>query len=229
MPAEAATKQTSTMSLPDMGGPRSSYRERIREALRAAVIAGELSPGEVYSAPALADQFGVSATPVREAMLDLVKEELVEPVRNKGFRVRVVSEEQLDEYTQLRQLIEIPTTAALAATADPADVEALRPLAQEIIEAANDEDLIRYIEADMRFHLQLLSLTGNRTLVETVRNLRQRSRLYGLTRLLDEGELEESATEHLEILECLLTRDVEATRRVMELHLSHVRGKWAQH
>ncbi|MDN3242695.1 GntR family transcriptional regulator [Glycomyces tritici] len=228
MPARAGAAPVVAMSLPEMGGRRTSYRERIGEALRAAVITGDLAPGRVYSVPVLAEQFGVSATPVREAMLDLVKEELVEPVPNKGFRVKVVSEAQLDEYTKLRELIEIPTTAALATTADPADIEALRPLAQAIIDAAAEEDLIAYVEADMRFHLEMLALSGNATLVETVRNLRQRSRLYGLTALMELGELEESAGEHMEILHGLLTRDTEYVRQVMELHLSHVRGSWAQ-
>jgi DNA-binding GntR family transcriptional regulator len=216
------------MRLPELGGRRSSYRERIGEALRAAVISGELASGRVYSVPALAEQFGVSATPVREAMLDLAKEGLVEPVPNKGFRVTVVSEAQLDEYTHLRELIEIPTTVALATSADPADVEALRPLAQAIVDAAAAADLIAYVEADMRFHLAMLALSGNRTLVETVRDLRLRSRLYGLTSLMAEGELEASAREHLAILDALLARDPEAVRRVMRLHLGHVRGEWAQ-
>src|ERR1043166_8203181 len=78
-------------ALPSLGGRRSSYRERVAAALRAALIAGGLRPGEVYSAPDLAPRFGVSATPVREAMLELVKEGLVGTVPNKGFRVTSVS------------------------------------------------------------------------------------------------------------------------------------------
>ncbi|MER6981969.1 GntR family transcriptional regulator, partial [Streptomyces carpinensis] len=123
-------------ALPELGGRKPSYRERVADALRAALIAGELHPGEVYSAPGLAARFGVSATPVREAMLDLAKEGLVDTVPNKGFRVTAVSERQLDEYTHVRSLIEIPTTAGLAATAALADLEALRPVAQEIVSAS---------------------------------------------------------------------------------------------
>lgn len=156
-------------SLPSLGGRRSSYRERVADALRAALIAGELLPGEVYSAPALAARFGVSATPVREAMLDLAKEGLVDAVPNKGFRVTEVSDRQLDEYTHVRALIEIPTVAALATTADPVSLEALRPAAREIVTAAVAGDLIAYVEADTRFHLGLLALAGNSHLVEVVR------------------------------------------------------------
>ncbi|MFD5568366.1 GntR family transcriptional regulator [Streptomyces cadmiisoli] len=214
-------------SLPTLGGKKSSYRERVADALRAALIAGELRTGEVYSAPALAARFGVSATPVREAMLDLAKEGLVDAVPNKGFRVTAVSERQLDEYTHIRALVEIPTTAGLARTADPVALRALRPVAQEIVTAAAAGDLIAYVEADTRFHLGLLALAGNAHLVEVVRDLRGRARLYGLTKLVEEGRLRASAEEHLELLDALLARDEDAVRAVMTRHLGHVRGLWA--
>ncbi|MFC8359804.1 GntR family transcriptional regulator [Streptomyces griseorubiginosus] len=213
--------------LPVLGGKKSSYRERVADALRAALIAGELLPGQVYSAPALATRFGVSATPVREAMLDLVKEGLVDTVPNKGFRVTEVSEKQLDEYTHIRSLVEIPTVVELATTADPVSLEALRPAAREIVQAAGSGDLIAYVEADTRFHLGLLALAGNAHLVEVVGDLRKRSRLYGLTPLVKSGRLLASAEEHLELLDALVAREVEGVREVMTRHIGHVRGLWA--
>jgi len=216
------------LALPVLGGKRPSYRERVADALRAALIAGELRPGEVHSAPALATRFGVSATPVREALLDLAKEGLVDTVPNKGFRVTAVSEQQLDEYTHIRALIEIPTTVSLATTADPVRLEQLRPVAQEIVTSAASGDLIAYVEADLRFHLGLLALAGNGHLVEVVRDLRRRSRLYGLTALAQQGRLQASAAEHLELLDALLAQDPAAVREVMTRHLGHVRGLWAR-
>ncbi|PKW11355.1 DNA-binding transcriptional regulator, GntR family [Streptomyces sp. 1222.5] len=214
-------------ALPRLGGRRSSFRERVADALRAALVAGELRPGEVYSAPSLAARFGVSATPVREAMLDLAKEGLVDTVPNKGFRVTAVSDRQLDEYTHIRALIEIPTVVELARTADRVSLEALRPAAREIVTAAVAGDLIAYVEADTRFHLGLLALAGNAHLVEVVADLRKRSRLYGLTALVEAGRLLASAEEHLELLDALLERDGKAVREVMTRHLGHVRGLWA--
>ena len=222
-----SAQRTGAPALPTLGGKKPSYRERVADALRAALIAGELRPGEVYSAPGLATRFGVSATPVREAMLDLAKEGLVDTVPNKGFRVTAVSDKQLDEYTHIRSLIEIPTTAQLASAADPAALEALRPVAREIVTAAAAGDLIAYVEADIRFHLGLLALAGNEHLVEVVGDLRKRSRLYGLHALVETGRLEASAEEHLEILDALVARDEEAVRAVMSRHLGHVRGLWA--
>ncbi|GGQ00188.1 GntR family transcriptional regulator [Streptomyces roseolilacinus] len=202
-------------------------RDQVAHALRAALISGELQPGRVYSAPALAADFGISATPVREAMLDLAREGLVEPVRNKGFRVTEVSERDLDQYSELRALIEVPTVGAVTRSATREQLEALRPVAEEIVVSARGHDLIGYLDADRRFHLSLLGLHGNDRLVETVGDLRKRSRLYGLTALDERGLLIASAREHLELLDLMLAGDAAAAEACMARHLGHVRSLWA--
>ncbi|MYW04795.1 FCD domain-containing protein [Streptomyces sp. SID3343] len=206
---------------------RPILRDRVARELRAALIAGEMRPGVVYSAPALAAQFGVSPTPVREAMLDLANEGLVEAVRNKGFRVTELSDRELDEFTEIRALIEVPIVARLAGTITPEQLAELRPPAQEIVAAAEAGDLIRYVEADRRFHLSLLALAGNEHLVRVVGDLRKRSRLYGLSRLVGNGRLVASAAEHLELLDALATGDPVVAEQVMARHIGHVRGMWA--
>jgi DNA-binding GntR family transcriptional regulator len=203
-----------------------SLREEVANALRAALVAGQMRPGTVYSAPALAARFEVSATPVREAMLDLAKEGLVEVVRNKGFRVTVLSDAELDEITELRELIEVPTVVRLGNTIEPDALLRLRPLAHQIVDAARAGDVIGYVEADRRFHLDLLALAGNTRLVETVSDLRKRSRLYGLTHLTAD-RLVASAEEHLRLLDLLEAGDLTAVESLMRQHLGHVRGSWA--
>ncbi|MGW1885651.1 GntR family transcriptional regulator [Streptomyces sp. NPDC001970] len=203
-------------------------RDQVAHALRAALVAGELRPGQVYSAPGLAADFGISATPVREAMLDLAREGLVEPVRNKGFRVTEVSERDLDQYTELRALIEVPTIGAVTRLATREQLEKLRPVAEEIVMYASGHDLIGYLDADRRFHLGLLALAGNDRLVETVGDLRKRSRLYGLTRLDELGLLIASAVEHHELLDLMLAGDAQAAEACMTRHLGHVRSLWAE-
>lgn len=208
----------------------SSLRAQVVDVLRGALITGEMRPGVVYSAPALAARFGVSATPVREAMLDLAKEGLVEPVRNKGFRVTALTDTDLDEITELRMLIEVPTVAALAARRGPdreATIRRLRVVAREIIDHAERGDLIAYVDADRRFHLELLGLSGNRRLVATVGELRSRSRLFGLEQLARRGLLATSAAEHEELLDLLEAGDARGARALMRRHIGHVRGSWA--
>jgi DNA-binding GntR family transcriptional regulator len=208
---------------------RQSLREQVGNALRAAVVSGEMQPGTVYSAPSLAARFGVSATPVREALLDLTKEGLVESVRNKGFRVTEVTDRHLDDITELRSLIEVPTVTRLAGVIDPEQIEEMRPLAEEIVLAAKGDDLIAYIEADRLFHVALLELAGNRRLVDLISELRSQTRLYGLAELVQQHRLISSAEEHLEILDALAEGDAGRTEEVMRRHIGHVRGLWAPH
>ena len=207
--------------------PRQNLREKVGTELRAALITGRLRPGVIYSAPKLAQTFGVSPTPVREAMLDLAKEGLVEAVRNKGFRVVDIDERELDECTDLRRLIEPPTVAAITRTAAKADLEALRPLAALIVTAATKQDLTGYIDADHRFHSALLALSGNRRLVNVVADLRYRSRLYGVPALAAADRLLPSAHEHIELLDLMLDGDAEGAEQLMHRHLDHVRTIWA--
>lgn len=225
-PGDVVAVHEQPLELPSLR-VRRSVRGQVAHALRAALVAGQMRPGAIYSAPALAAQFGVSATPVREAMLDLVKEGLVETVRNKGFRVTELSDEELDNITEIRRLVEVPTTVRVVGIATDEDLARLRPMAERIVGAAREKDLIAYIEHDRRFHLDLLALAGNANLVSLVGDLRARSRLFGLSRLAETGELVASALEHITILDLVAAGDREGLEHLMRTHISHVRGSWA--
>lgn len=207
---------------------RENLRDSVANALRAAVISGELKPGEVYSAPTLGARFGVSATPVREAMLDLVREGLVISLRNKGFRVTEVSDEDLDNVAAVRQLIEPPTIRDVIPAIPAEDYPRLRRLADDIVVAAEAGDLIAYIEADRVFHVTLLAYSGNQKLVEVVSDLRSQTRLLGLTPLVESGRLVPSATEHHDLLDLVEAGDAEGAEQLMRRHIGHVRGLWAR-
>lgn len=217
---------TESLDLPSLA-ERRSVRSQVIHALHAALVAGQMRPGEVYSAPALAARFGVSATPVREAMLELVKEGLMLAVPNKGFRVRELSDTELDEITEIRLLLEVPSTVKVIGTATPDDLARLRPIAGRIVDEAKEKDLIAYIEHDRQFHLELLALAGNAQLLDLVAELRARSRLFGLGSLAETGELVASAHEHVEMLRLVGAGDKRGLEELMRLHIGHVRGSWA--
>lgn len=208
-------------------GERTSLRERVAESLRAALVSGRMVPGTTYSIPALAEQFGVSATPVREAMLDLVNEGIMSAVPNKGFRVVELSDAELDQITELRRLLEVPTVGELAGAIDRAAIRRLRSLAAAVSDAARRGDVVAYVEADRELHLALLAEAGNPRLVEMVGRLRDQSRLYGLEQLAADGVLVDSAAEHIRLIDALESGDRRAAERVMAHHLDHVRGIWA--
>ncbi len=204
----------------------SSLRERAAMAIRAGIITGEIRGGEIYSAPGLAQRLGVSATPVREAMLDLASEGLVEPVRNRGFRVVAVTDHDLDEIFELRMYLEVPAVAALAGKRHlltSAKLARLRALVDELQRDSQTGDLVKLIENDRKFHRELIELSGNQRLVELVDRLRTYTRRYGF-RDLGPSDLTTLAADHGRILDALLAGNEQHVRRVMEEHLAANRG-----
>jgi DNA-binding GntR family transcriptional regulator len=204
-----------------------SLREAALRAIRAGIVTGEIASNGIYSAPALAAQLGVSATPVREAMLDLVAQGIVEPVRNRGFRIVAVDDTDLDEIYELRLLIEVPVSRELAGKVPAAELARFRRFAADSVAAAASGDLVGYLAADRDFHLGLLELHGNRRLVDFISQLRDHARLYGLGNLVAADSLAAYAMEHEEIIDSLERGDVAEVEERMVRHLHHTRGSWA--
>ncbi|MCG3753773.1 GntR family transcriptional regulator [Amycolatopsis sp. Poz14] len=191
------------------------------------MVSGELRPGDIYSAAALATRLGVSSSPVREALLTLVNQGLLEPVRNRGYRVVAITERDLDEIYEMRVLLEVPATLSAGAAAGPDDLARLDALAGEIESAADAGDVARFLEADRRFHLDLLALAGNGRLIDSIATLRDQTRLYGLEKLAERGRLADSAREHREMLATIAERDWARLEDQVRAHLKHVRAEWA--
>jgi DNA-binding GntR family transcriptional regulator len=201
---------------------RSSVRGQILAALRKALVAGELTPGEVYSAPALGERFGVSATPVREAMQQLALEGAVEVVPNRGFRVIERGIRELAELAEVRALIEVPVVLRLARTVPVERWAELRPLAEATVRAASSGCRATYAESDRAFHRGLLSLSGNDQLVQIADDIHRRAQwpLVGTPASRGRTELLADAAEHAALLDALIARDLEVVRGLVGEHFT---------
>lgn len=201
---------------------RHSVRAQILEALRAALVDGDLMPGEVYSAPALGERFGVSATPVREAMQQLAHEGAVEVVPNRGFRVAERSPRELAELAEIRSLLEVPVMLRLARTVPAERWAGLRPLAEETSAAAARGDLAAYVDADRAFHRAILSLAGNRQLLLIADDLHRRSQWQSASGPVHHrrADLVADAAEHSALLEALEAQDLTVVRELVREHFT---------
>nr|WP_229820891.1 GntR family transcriptional regulator [Streptomyces ruber] len=199
---------------------RSSVRGQILDALRAALGAGELTPGEVYSAPALGERFGVSATPVREAMQQLALEGAVEVVPNRGFRVVRRGARELAELAGIRALLEVPVILSLARTVPAGRWAELRPLAEDAARAASSGCRLAYGEADRAFHCAVLGRAGNEQLVRLACDLHRRTQLprSSVPSAAVRTELMADAAEHIALLDALGAQDLEAVECLVEQH-----------
>lgn len=208
-------------------GDEPDLRIRARRALLAGITTGSLRAGVIYSVPLLAEELQMSATPVREALLALADDGLVEPVKNRGFRVTAMTDKSLDEICELRELLEVPAAIAAAQKASPDDIDRLEAVAADIHKFAEAKDLVGYLSADREFHMQLLATCENETLVALVGKLRDLTRLFGLQNLVDAGELTPSADEHLEMVALLRAGEAKQLGALMRRHIRHTRDKWA--
>ncbi|MGW5097367.1 GntR family transcriptional regulator [Streptomyces nodosus] len=201
---------------------RSSVRRQVLDALRTALVAGELAPGEVYSAPALGERFGVSATPVREAMQQLALEGAVEVVPNRGFRVVVRDARELAELAEVRALIEVPVMLRLARTVPAERWTELRPLAEATVRAASCGCRATYAESDRAFHRAVLSLSGNEQLVRIAEELHRRAQwpLVSSPVLPGRADLIADAAEHTALLDALVAQDLAEVRSLVGEHFT---------
>ncbi|WP_019984995.1 GntR family transcriptional regulator [Streptomyces sp. Amel2xE9] len=198
---------------------RSSVRGQVLAALRTALATGELRPGEVYSGPVLGERFGVSATPVREAMQQLALEGAVEVVPNRGFRVVERGARELAELAEVRALLEVPVLLRLAGTVPVERWAALRPLAEATVRAASSGCPAAYAESDRAFHHALLSLSGNEQLVRIAADLHRRTQRPPAAA----PALLADATDHTALLDALIARDLDAVRVLLHRHVTESR------
>ncbi|MCV2462998.1 FCD domain-containing protein [Streptomyces sp. ICN988] len=204
---------------------RSSVRGQVLDALRAALVTGELRPGEVYSAPVLGERFGVSATPVREAMQQLALEGAVEVVPNRGFRVVERGDRELAELAEVRALIEVPVWLRLARTVPAERWAELRPLAEATARAASSGCPATYAEADRAFHRAVLALAGNEELVRIAGDVHRRAQWppAGSPAARGRADLVADAHEHTALLDALIAGDPDAVRALVGQHFTGAR------
>lgn len=204
----------------------SNLREQAAEAIRAGIISGKIAADVIYSVPPLASELGVSATPVREAMLDLVGEGLVIAVRNRGFRVIRPTTKDLEDILNIRLLLEVPAMGEVAVKHQDGALEKYYPLADRLPTMARKGQVQAYLDADAELHLGLLALLDNPRLVDMVRQLRNQSRLFDLGPLIAARELSQTGAEHRELLETIASRNRKRTETATRAHLSKVRQAW---
>jgi DNA-binding GntR family transcriptional regulator len=206
---------------------RTSLRDQALTAIRQALITGQIVPGVVYSAASLAAELGVSNSPVREAMLALVDDGLMEAVPNRGYRPVTLTDADLAEIAQLREFLEVPA-AGLAAEIGLGDqLEELSELVRVIEQSAAAGDLAGNLDADRRFHLLLVQACGNGRLTDTVARLRDQTRLFNLPALAASGALIASAAEHGPLLEAVAGGDRPRAEALMRAHLAHITTDWS--
>lgn len=202
--------------------------EQVAEHLRARIFAHQLAPGTWIDEQALSDEFGISRTPMREALKVLAAEGLVVLKPRRGCYVAQLSERDLDEIFPVLALLEGRAAEEAARRLSPQDFARLEALHAELERHATAHDADGFFEANQTFHNALQSLAGNRWLSQLIDDTRKFLKLTRRDSLRLNGRIEQSLAEHRAILAALDRRDASAAGRAMHDHILSGRAALAR-
>ena len=195
--------------------PKALYVE-VAELLRQRIFSRELAPGSWIDELKLADEYGISRTPLREALKVLETEGLVTMKVRRGAYVTEVSDSDLSDVYHLLALLESDAAGVVATRATELQLRELQGLHDELEKAVADRE--RFFELNEEFHMRLLEIANNRWRDQMVADLRKVMKLNRHNSLLKGGRIEESLAEHRAIMTALLARDATSSMREMQAH-----------
>ena len=198
--------------------PQALYQQ-VAEKLREQIFARALEPGSWIDEQKLAVEYGISRTPLREALKVLAAEGLVTMKLRRGAYVTEVSERDLREVYHLLALLESDAAMVVAQMATPAQIAELLALHAELEAQVGSRDL--FFAANERFHMKLLEIADNRWRNQLVADLRKVMKLNRHHSLFRQGRLEESLAEHRALMSALKRRDASAAAALSREHFQN--------
>jgi DNA-binding GntR family transcriptional regulator len=198
--------------------PRALYEE-VAELLRQRIFSRELEPGSWIDELKIAEEYGISRTPLREALKVLAAEGLVTMKVRRGAYVTEVSEKDLADVYHLLSLLESDAGGVVAERASDEEIASLQALHAELEAAVGERD--RFFAINEQFHMRVLELARNRWREQMVADLRKVMKLNRHNSLLKTGRIEESLAEHRAIVAALAQRDPALTVQRMREHFQN--------
>ena len=198
-------------------------REIVYEQLKMQILTGKIVPGTRMMEVELADEMGVSRTPVREAIRKLEKEGLVTIEPRRGAYASDISVEDMVDTLEVREDLEGLAASLAAAKMTPEEIEELIRLTKGYSEAIHNSDTEKMISYDEQFHRHIVACSGNKTLMqisETVQELALRFRYLYYD---DFSRYENMPVEHKHIIDAITSGDAEEARAVADQHVKKLK------
>ena len=206
--------------------PRALYQD-VAELLRQRIFQRELEPGSWIDELKIAEEYGISRTPLREALKVLAAEGLVTMKVRRGAYVTEVSRQDLSDVYHLLSLLESDAAGVVAGKATDLELAELQDLHQQLEQAAlpdapgSTSNTDAFFAVNERFHMRLLEIANNRWRDQMVADLRKVMKLNRHNSLLKTGRIAESLAEHRAIMAALSARDAALTQKRMQEHFAN--------
>lgn len=192
--------------------------DMIVQELRKKIISGEIRPGAQLKNTQLAEEFGTSITPVREALNRLEKMDLAEYKPRCGWSAKCVDENGMREVYDMRKILELFSAEVICDSEPAKDLTELEEYCNEYKAKLQQGDTEACIGLDIQFHCKLVALSGNRYAIEVMDRLRN---LMNICRTIENKEANNrrSCEDHIQIVACLKNRDKEGVKKVIQSHV----------
>lgn len=200
-----------------------THSERLRAELADDIVCGRIAPGTALDETSLAARFGVSRTPVREALRELAAEGLIVHRAHRGAVVTALSDDRLREMFAVMAELEALAAGCCAVSMTPAERQTLVGMHDHAEELVRSGDLAGYTDANDRFHAFLYTASHNAFLAETALSVRRRVSAFRRAQFRTLGRLTVSHQEHDRVVRAILRGEKEAAAREMRSHLDAVR------
>lgn len=193
--------------------------EQVAEQLRQRIFRRELEPGAWIDELKIAEEYGISRTPLREALKVLAAEGLVTMKLRRGAYVTEVSRKDISDVYRLLSLLEADAAAEVAGKATDEQLQRLQQTHEELKQ--NTADAERFFALNESFHMQILDIADNRWRNQLVADLRKVMKLNRHKSLFKQGRIEDSLAEHEAIMQALLKRDPKIAMSAVQQHFSN--------
>jgi DNA-binding GntR family transcriptional regulator len=187
-----------------------TLREKILETIRDAILKGTMKPGERVSEPELAERFGISRTPIREAFRQLESEGYLEVIPRKGAVVASLSERDVEEFYAIKIILEGFAARMAAENLSSKDIERLESINERLQQIAKDGDVKTFFRVHNEFHEVFIKAAGNEKLYEMINHLVLRFKRLRLASLSQPGRMEISVEEHRNMIQAFKNHDGES-------------------
>jgi len=211
-----------TMALNKINKPE-SLAKKVQKTLRQSILNNELTPNVIYNEQRIAQDLGISRTPVREALLDLAAKRLVKFIPQKGVIVNTFSLKEIDDAFEIRMALEGFSVQKICQGKSPADTRALEKALNDQKKAVEAGNEAGFMQADRHFHIGFTRLTQNNYLIDMMEDIRDIMHLMGFKVLGIPGRMQTVVLEHREILDAVQNRDVSDAMKAMMSHLENSR------
>ncbi len=203
-------------------------REVVFEHLRNSILNADLKPGERLMEVQLAEQLGVSRTPIREAIRKLELEGLVVMVARKGAYVADVSVKDILDVLEVRNVLEGLAAALCAERITDEELENLKLISDNFKKYLEEDDTEGMVEMDMQFHDQIIQSTRNAKLIQISQGLQEQVHRFRITYFEEFGKDEGVLKEHKSILEAIVNKDTVSAQRVAQQHVDTLKQSIAK-